>query len=158
MSSYVGIDLVADYYIGRARKISGLSPDPSTKCGAVIVHPALGLIGEGFNRMPLGCNNGSAIWNDRAEKYERVVHAEMDALANTRNISPAGCTLYTWPPGPGPTCCRCAAHVIHAGIRRVVYCHSEEGGIAQRWRESCERGLRMYEEAGVGVEAVEILL
>ena len=55
-------------------------------------------------------------YHDREQKYEMIVHAEINAILNAVQ-SVAGCTLYTW---PLKTCARCAAAVIQAGITDVV--------------------------------------
>jgi len=144
-------------YLDAARLYASWSKDPSTQCGAVIVRPDRGfagkIVGEGFNGFPKRCNDGPEVYADRPLKYARVVHAEMNALLNAAQPL-HGCTLYTWPPNVGPSCDRCSAHIIQAGITRVVFKMDNDklkGGFSDRWGESIKRGLDMYEEAGVEV-------
>jgi deoxycytidylate deaminase len=60
--------------------------------------------------------------------------------------------MYTWPGGVGPSCDRCSAHIIQAGIERIVHKKVEpDDDFAGRWAESIDRGLAMYIEAGVEV-------
>lgn len=130
-------DLVADW-----------SKDPSTKCGAVIVRPDLTVASVGYNGFPRGCDDSEHLYAARDEKYQRTIHAEVNAiLAATEPVR--GYTLYTV---PGPSCDRCAACIIQAGISRVVHRRGEfaEG----RWSGQLERGLQMYNEARVRVDAL----
>ena len=85
-------------------------------------------------------------------KYARVVHAELNAILHAREPL-TGYTMYTWPPGFGPSCDRCSAHIIQSGITRVVH-KLDESDFASRWKEAVERGLTMYREAGVEIVAL----
>lgn len=137
-------------FLSVASLVSSWSKDPSTKCGAVIVRPDKTVAGTGFNGFPKGCSDDSGLYHNRELKYERVVHAELNAILHTyENMD--GYTIYTWPPSFGPTCARCSAHVIQAGITRVVHAFSEGADINSRWKESLEIGLQMYSEADVEV-------
>lgn len=134
-------------FLDMAALVSSWSKDPSTKCGAVIVRPDKSICSTGYNGFPKQLRDDPAILANREKKYQRVVHAELNALLFAREPV-VGYTMYTWPPGYGPTCDRCAAHVIQAGIARVV--HVRKGGdFPTRWREACEEGVAMYAEAGV---------
>lgn len=148
-------------FLQLARQVSSWSRDPSTKCGSVIVRTDKSVASLGFNGFPKGCADDEAMYADRELKLERVVHAELNALLLAKEPV-AGYTLYTWPPGFGPSCARCTAHIIQAGICRVVHVR-DESHFGSRWRESAQRGLDMYSEAGVVVdyinpEAVELAL
>jgi dCMP deaminase len=136
-------------YLAMAKLVASFSKDPSTQCGAVIVRPDRTLASVGFNGFPIGCDDDEALYADRETKYSRVVHAEVNAVLLAREPV-HGYTLYTYPEGFGPTCDRCATVVIQAGIKRVVHVFADSP-FASRWREANERGLAMYEEAGVEV-------
>jgi dCMP deaminase len=136
-------------FLEMAKLVSEWSKDPSTRCGAVIVRPDKTVASVGFNGFPKGCDDSPHLYEDRDLKLSRVVHAEQNALLNTGGERLDGYTLFTWPPGYGPSCDRCTAHVIQAGIGRVVYRKVEEEGFSSRWQEAVERGLDMYKEAGV---------
>lgn len=138
-------------YLGLAEYISSFSKDPSTKCGAVIVRPDKSLASVGFNGFPKGTDDDPELYENRELKYSRVVHAEQNAIILAREDL-HGYTLYTHPPGFGPSCDRCSAHIIQAGITRVVH-YKDESHFASRWREPVERGLTMYAEAGVTVDS-----
>lgn len=137
-------------FLDMAALVSSWSKDPSTKCGAVIVRPDKTVASVGFNGFPQGCDDSPHLYADRDLKLSRVVHAEQNALLHAGE-SVKGYTLYSWPPGFGPSCDRCTAHIIQAGITRVVFKHQEDEGFSSRWKEAVERGLDMYAEADVEV-------
>lgn len=133
-----------------AQIVASWSKDPSTKCGAVIVRPDLSICSVGFNGFPRGCNDADEVYADRALKYERVVHAEVNAiLAAPEPVR--GYTLYSWPPGIGPSCSRCSATMVQAGIKRVVHYGEELNDLNSRWAPSINIGKDMFREAGVEV-------
>lgn len=136
-------------FIEVAALVASWSKDPSTKCGAVIVRPNRTIASVGFNGFPQGCDDAEEIYENRELKYARVVHAELNAILFAREPLD-GYTMYTYPPGYGPTCDRCASHVIQSGIKRIVHV-SDTSEFAMRWKDATERGLKMYEEAGVEV-------
>lgn len=144
-----------DYrFLDMATLVATWSKDPSTKCGAVVVRPDYSIVSTGFNGFPKGCDDSRDMYYDRDTKLSRVVHAEMNALLQAHEPL-HGCTMYTYPPGFGPSCDRCTAHIIQAGITRVVY-KRDVSDFASRWKEAAERGLAMYEEAGVEVVAYDM--
>jgi len=129
-----------------AQHVSTWSKDPSTKCGAVVVRPDKTVASLGFNGFPRGVPDLPEHYANLEEKYQRVIHAEVNALLTGQNLQ--DCTLYTWPPGLAPTCDRCATLVIQAGIRRVVYCH-HDSEFARRW--SPDRSLELYRVSGISL-------
>lgn len=134
-------------FLEMAALVASWSKDPSTKCGAVIVRPDKTVCSVGFNGFASRLSDDPAVYANREKKYQRVVHAELNALLFAREPV-VGYTMYTWPPGYGATCDRCAAHVIQAGITRVVHvCRG--GDFPSRWKEACEEANAMYHEAGV---------
>lgn len=139
-------------FIDLAWLVAGWSKDPSTVVGAVIVRPDLTIVSTGFNGFPRGCSDADELYANREEKYARVVHAEMNAILSA-NEQLSGCTMYTSWIGNGPSCDRCSAHIIQAGIVRVV---CTNGPAEERWAESINRGLQMYEESGVEVVKLDV--
>lgn len=136
-------------FLEMAELVSLWSKDPSTKCGAVIVRPDRTVCSVGFNGFPKGCDDDPEIYENRELKYARVVHAELNAILHAREPL-HGYTIYTYPPGYGPSCDRCSSHIIQAGIKRVVHIQ-DTSEFASRWKDAAEIGLKMYEEAGVEV-------
>lgn len=142
-----------DYrFLSMAGLVASWSKDPSTKCGAVVVRPDRTIVSTGYNGFPKGCDDNPEFYADRELKLARVVHAELNAILHAREPL-NGYTMYTHPPGFGPSCDRCSAHIIQSGITRVVHVR-DDSDFASRWKEPAERGLQMYEEAGVEVVAL----
>ena len=117
-----------DFYLGMAKYVATKSKDPSTKAGAVIVRPNRTVVSVGFNGFPQKMRDKPEWYADRAEKYSRIIHCEINALIHAAT-SIAGCTLYTFPFG----CCdRCVVQMIQAGITRFVYPQPSEDALL-RW-------------------------
>ncbi|NVO13828.1 MAG: hypothetical protein HXX10_07315 [Rhodoplanes sp.] len=137
-------------FLALAAHVAGWSKDPSTKCGAVLVRPDRTIAGLGYNGFPRGCDDDPRLYADRDAKLERVVHAEMNAILSASGPV-RGCTLYVH---PFLSCARCAAHVIQAGIVRVVApTYSDEQWT--RWGDSFMAAMTLYREAGVVVRTAE---
>ncbi|MBX4181761.1 hypothetical protein KW807_02760 [Candidatus Parcubacteria bacterium] len=105
------------YFLGMAQYCSTASKDPSTKTGAVIVAPNGSVVGTGYNGFPQGMSDADENWNNREEKYSRVVHCEVNALIFAARAIPEGSTLYTY---PFMSCDRCIVQMLQAGIKRFV--------------------------------------
>ncbi len=134
-------------FLQLACHVAQWSKDPSTRCGAVIVRPNKTIAGIGYNGFPRGINDASASYTDKSIKYAYIVHAEVNAILNCAERLD-GYTLYTYPSSVGPTCDRCAALVIQAGIRKVV---SYEGSTKVDWLDSVQRARDLYRDAQVEV-------
>lgn len=129
------------HFLGQARYVASASKDPSTRCGAVIVRPDRTVASEGYNGFPMGISDVPLLTRSREHKLNLTIHAEMNALLFSRERL-LGYTLYAWPFGP---CCRCAVHVIQAGIKRVV----APDGAPARWQESIQLSRELFYEADV---------
>jgi dCMP deaminase len=134
-----------EYFLREAALIAQKSKDPSTKCGAVIVRSDKTVASQGYNGFPRYIEDRYLA--DREYKLDRIIHAEMNALLFMREpmVWPPGnrsYTLYTWPFGP---CCRCAVHMIQAGIARVVFPLNH----VARWEDSFRAAKELFDEAGV---------
>lgn len=132
-----------------AAHISGWSKDPSTQVGAAIVRPDHRIVQTGFNGFARGMRDDPALYNDRAVKYDRIIHGDMNALLFARQ-DVTDCIMYTYPMLP---CARCFVHLIQAGIRRFVSIPASED-LLTRWADQLAR-VREY-AAEVGAELVEI--
>lgn len=108
-------------FIAIAETIASLSKDPSTKVGAVIVHPrSKAVVAVGFNGFPRQVAETEARWKTRPEKYNYVEHAERNAIYNAarHGMATEGCWLYlNW--DPFSFCPDCARAIIQAGITHV---------------------------------------
>lgn len=77
-------------FLNLAEYASYWSKDPSTQCGAVIARGNR-VISMGFNGFPKGTDDAPARYQDREQKYLRVVHAEVNAILFSR-CDLTGCT------------------------------------------------------------------
>jgi dCMP deaminase len=130
-------------FMHMAEMVAGWSKDPSTKTGAVIVGPDNGVISVGFNGFPAGMSDDPDLYNDREEKYSRIIHCEMNAILRVTRPLPEGCSLYTW---PFMSCDRCVVHMIQAGIRRFVAPACTDEDKLVRWGPIFEKTRKYIEE------------
>ena len=151
----IGVDPAKKWdvrYIELAYKVSEWSKDPSTKIGCVIVGDKGQVLSQGYNGFPRGIADSEERLNNRETKLKYVVHGEMNAIYNAcyNGISLEGSTMYV----TGlPTCSDCAKGVIQVGIKRVVW-PKELENVEERWKESIELTMSMFDEAGVKYEFV----
>ena len=94
-------------FLALAQYVSTWSKDPSTKTGAVIVSGRR-VVSLGYNGFPQGMPDLPVLYDDREEKYSRVVHCEINALLFAERTV-RGCTLYTW---PFLSCDRCFVQMV----------------------------------------------
>jgi dCMP deaminase len=132
-------------FVEMAEMVAGWSKDPSTKVGCVITRSDRTVASVGYNGFPRGCRDSDDILNDREEKYERMIHAEVNAILNAHEQL-RGCNVYlTHPP-----CSRCAGVLIQSGIAKVIYKKPSED-LLSRWGESIQRATGLLKEARVEV-------
>lgn len=138
-------------FLSMARLVSTWSKDPSTKVGAVLVTSDNAVVSIGYNGFAKNMPDTEEHYADRAAKYSRIVHAEINAIVLARG-DVRGCTLYcTFPP-----CDRCAVQIIQAGIKRVACPKAIEGEAAERWRSSFETARKYFTESGVTLVEVGV--
>lgn len=123
-----------------ALAVSNRSRDPSTKVGAVIIRPDKTIASIGYNGFPRNMEDKEEWWNNKEEKYARVIHAEMNALLNSKE-SVKGMTIFC----SHPCCQECAKHIIAAGISTVVVRTNEE--INKRW--NTQKSEELFQDSGV---------
>ena len=133
-------------FMDMAELVAGWSKDPSTKVGAVLTSGRK-VIGLGYNGFPAGCNDSEGIYEDRPEKYRRVVHAEANAILNCNGLSSSDkvglaihCTLCP--------CSTCAGMIINFGIKEV-FCPAPTQDLVDRWGPSFHSAVTMFNEADV---------
>lgn len=104
-------------YHARATAAAIDSPDPSTKVGALLIHPESGaVIADGFNGFIRGAED-EKIPTTRPEKYDYIIHAETNLICNAvrHGISTNNCVIYcTISP-----CIKCMRMLYQAGIKEV---------------------------------------
>ena len=110
-----------EYFMGVALLAAERSKDPNTQVGACIVDDQNRILSTGYNGFPQGCSDDEFPWaREGAEgetKYQFVVHAELNAILNSRGKNLSGSKLYV---GLFP-CNECAKAIIQAGVGEVVY-------------------------------------
>ncbi len=126
-------------FLQLARHVSTWSKDPSTCTGAVIVRPDKSVCTLGFNGFPQGMPDEPWMYEDRDEKYSRIIHCEINAKEFAREPV-RGYTLYTW---PFACCDRCAVQMIQAGVSRFVFPSIPEDK-RERWGMSMARSVDYY--------------
>lgn len=133
-----------EYFMGVALLAAERSKDPSTQVGACIVDENNRILSTGYNGFPHGCSDDIFPWNKNEElgetKYPFVVHAELNAILNTRGKSLVGARVYV---GLFP-CHECAKAIIQSGIKEVIY-------LSDKYKDtvSDENSRRMLSAAGV---------
>ena len=132
-----------------AKLVSTKSKDPSTQTGAVIVRPDKTMSSIGYNGFPMRMPDQDALYQNREEKYSRIIHCEMNALLFSKE-SVKGYTLYTY---PFVSCDRCFVHMVQAGITRFVapICPEEQ---ATRWKPVFDKTHQYAKE--MGIEIIEV--
>lgn len=135
------------YWMKYAYDLAAYSPDQSTQVGAVIISDDV-VIGEGYNRFPMGVEYTEARW-ERPAKYAWIEHAERNAVYTCARWGRQsyGATMYA----TGAACADCARAIVQAGITRVVT-HPRIGHGA--WAESVAIGDQIMLEGGVQLEVV----
>lgn len=105
------------YFMAMAYLVSRRSIDESTKVGCVITLDK-SIISTGYNSPPRGMND-KEVPQTRPEKYDWMIHAEVNAIANAARIgasikdSKFYCTDLPCP--------KCMGLIINAGCKRLVY-------------------------------------
>ncbi|NCB48535.1 MAG: dCMP deaminase family protein [Clostridia bacterium] len=109
-----------EYFMGIAMLSAKRSKDPSTQVGACIVSDENKVVSIGYNGMPKGLKDDEACWEREGDflntKYAYVVHAELNAILNSR-VSVQGCRIYVslFP------CNECAKAIVQSGIKEVLF-------------------------------------
>ena len=142
MTSRPGFD---EWVLECAEAVSKRSRDPSTKVGCVIVRADKSFAAVGYNGFPRSMEDRPEWYETRAEKYDRVVHAEMNALAAMKETA-IGCIVYiTHPP-----CKECAKFLAAHGVAKVVWRHHE--GISDRFDTT--RSEEILRDCGIEIAVV----
>jgi dCMP deaminase len=134
-------------YLEMAKLVSTWSKDPSTKVGSVIVDSDNTVISVGFNGLPRRIQDTDQRLNNRDIKLKMIIHAEINAIITAKRPL-NGTTIYTY---PFMSCSQCAGMIIQSGIcRHISYKTNNE-----RWKDSFDLALEMFDEARVIVNLLE---
>lgn len=133
-------------YLQLSELVAGWSKDVSTQVGAVLVRPDKTVASLGYNGFPRTIEDTPALLSDREAKYERMVHAEMNAILNAREGLEGYSIFTTIPP-----CARCTVMLLQAGIREFVTM-APPPDIDVRWSVSFQLSQKLIAEAGGTIE------
>ena len=138
-----------EYFMGVSLLAAQRSKGPNTQVGACIVDVDNRILSIGYNGFPAGCSDDAFPWAREGEdtKYPYVVHAELNAILNTRGKTLAGSRIYV---GLFP-CNECAKAIIQAGIREVVYLSDKYDGTPMNIASK-----RMLTAAGVKLTRLDV--
>lgn len=159
----MGAERYDRHFLALALANAGMSKDPNTRVGAIIVGPDREIRSAGFNGLPRGIADTHERLHDRDTKMKLVVHGEMNAVLNAARagISTKGCTLYlaatddsgvVW---GGPPCTRCTVEMIQAGITDIVSYPVK--GIPSRWHDDLVMARALLREAKIGYREIAAL-
>ena len=143
-----------EYFYKIADEVNEKSKDNHTKIGADIVGKDKEIVSTGYNSFPRGIEDNKKERQERPEKYYWFEHAERNAIYNAAliGVSTKGCTMYLT---CGIPCADCARGIINAGIIRIFAMRDGEAK-SQKWKDSAERSMEMFKEAGVDVQWYQI--
>lgn len=104
-----------DYFFDLIEVLKERSKDAETKVGCVIIDNNHNIVSTGYNSFPRNCKDDE-LPNAGPEKYNYIVHAEMNALISAkRDLS--GCSLYC---NLSP-CINCTKLIITSNITNVYF-------------------------------------
>lgn len=110
-----------EYALAMAYVASMRSEDPYTKVGAVAMTSDGRIIATGYNGLPAGYVPKKGFWDNRDERLNYILHAEVNCCSLFRRGDAETLASTLLP------CRNCANTIAAAGIKRVIY-----GGIYKR--------------------------
>lgn len=129
-------------FLALAEHVAQWSKDPSTKVGSVIVDSSRRVLGLGYNGFPRGVFDDENRLHDKPTKYKLVVHAEANAIMNSRHLVGGGYTMYA----TKSPCSDCVKLIVQCGIERVV---SPEPSLDEPWATDAHFSHVMLREAKI---------
>jgi dCMP deaminase len=137
----------AEYFLSMCDTVALKSKDPSTKVGAVITVDNY-VVMTGYNGFAPGALENDELWS-RPTKYDHVIHAEANAIANAarRGNAIEGGTLYC----NLLPCLACARLVAASGIERVVYDKTRQDAYDNGAEHQHDKVLDYFEGAKIEV-------
>lgn len=116
-------------YFRICEEVATSSKDPSTKVGAIIVSPRGAIVSTGYNGFPRRVVETDERWA-RPEKYNWVIHAELNAILNAaaEGVRLEGCTMILPWDMPCNTCC---GAIVNAGLAHVVCATDKFPGVGK---------------------------
>lgn len=112
-------------YINIAKAASELSKD-STKIGAIALDSDSRIVGVGVNGYPPGYDD-----LDLNHKYAKVVHAEMNAIINSKTHRDDVYSIYVY---GLPPCEECMKFMVAYGVKKVFYTVDDDITSLDAWK------------------------
>jgi len=136
-------------YMKYAEVAASFSKDPSKMVGSVAIDDDFRVLATGYNGFPRGVTDSEERLCNRPLKYALTVHAEANLVAQSAysGMSIRGSTVLVSSLFP---CVECAKMLAQAGVKRVIAPKIAN----ERWQESNELAMVIFNEAGV--EVIEI--
>lgn len=130
-----------------AKAVAAMSKDPSTKVGAVAFSRNGNILATGRNGFVRGANDCQSLYGNRSEKYKRIIHAEINLVAQAarEGVSLEGATVLLTELYP---CSGCAGAIAHAGVKVVVAPATQANS---RWDSEKVLAQEVFDAAGVVV-------
>lgn len=137
-------------FVPVAEAIAGLSKDPSTRVGAIVLDDDSNILSVGFNGFPRGVRDDEDRYATKDSKYPRIAHAEMNAIAQAARVGAKllGGTMIVTALYP---CSMCTRLIIQAGIKKVYAPAMDPIQTNPLWMKEAEIAFSMFVEAGVEV-------
>ena len=147
-------------FLELAKHISTWSKDPSRQIGAVAIGQNRNILATGYNGFPRGVYDTDERLNNRKEKYELIVHAEMNCIYNAtlNGVSLQGSHLYVY---GLPVCHECAKGVVQVGVSRVImpddiWVLDDRLENDRKWIDSFNRTKQIFTEGNVVVNTIKL--
>ena len=129
-----------------AKNISTWSKDPSTQVGCLITDLNNRPISWGYNGFPRNIRDDNYRLNSRQIKSNYIIHAEVNAILNCRNIKDLkNSILYVY---PCPPCNECAKIISQVEIKKIVTTTAPKE-MENRWDNSLKIGKSILEESNI---------
>ena len=132
----------------QAKFAASFSKDPSTQVGAALFRKdGKKLSSIGYNGFSPGVDDGMI--NNKLIKYNSIIHAEVNAVLNTKDPDLSGYSLYVW----GLACCGpCMAVVLSKGITKVVCLQTK---YRADWSDSLQTADIQAQQVGIDYQVYE---
>jgi len=106
-----------DYFLTMCYLVAQRSPDPSTKCGAVLVSADKRILSTGYNG-PIKGADDTQVPLERPAKYAHILHAEENCVIayNGSSQDLVGATMYV----TGRPCHNCLRIILQKGIKIIT--------------------------------------
>lgn len=128
-------------------KVSQFSKDPSTKVGALAIDDNFRVLSIGYNGLPSKYPDNYEELS-REKKLAITIHAEINCILNAakNGVSLKDSTMYI----SEPCCSNCAAAMVNAGIKKVVF--PSNYSLSKAWLESIDLAKQVFKTCKVEIE------